>query len=1151
MSGTGPIELRTQGAIVALYFAASIVGQSLALPGTNASPVWPPAGVAIAAVWLLGPRVWPAILLASFMGNFLGPANASGFIVAAGTNAFAGAVGGTVEAALGGWLLRRWTDTEAPLERTRHVFLLAGLAPLFCLPSAIIGAASLGLHGFVDWAMVPTVWLTWWLGDVAGAITFAPLIITWWRFGLAVPRPGESALMLALLGLVGGGLFFEWLPGESLRSAAYLVFPILLWSSFRLAPTVIASGIALVSVLAVAATASGLGPFLQADLNASLLSVQSYVAVVAIATLSLATTMIERQGVQSELQAVNDGLDRAIAERTQALQAEIAVRQQYEVEQTALGVVRDAVWALSTSDELEHVLVVVRQALLDVGVPFRRSGINVIDNSTDPPKMRVSLFNATGELEVREVEDENDIALRIWQEQKVAYRRDLDSEDPFGERDRISRPTRCVLDIPFSHGTLAVASEKPDAFGDSIGFLERLAGVLSEGFRRAADLRLLEERALHLQREEHRQRTILETADEGFWRIDNDSVTAGVNQAMCNILGRTAEQIIGQPVEVFYDEDNLAILRAELKRRGEGATGAYEVSLLRPDGSLVPTLFNATPIHDEAGTKIGSFAMVTDVSERHEQERRRALLSSFREAVWQLDHNSAVSDVLQPLSDLIKNSGIAVRAYGVNIIESEAEGLVRAYTTGENAFRDLVLDPIHGFKIVEFWKQGQIVHREDLQKEDTRRELKDWDGVRPDGPRSIVDVPFSHGTLAANSPQAGAFTPHLGLLAEVAAILSEGFRRLDDLHALRDRTTHAEEAQRAAEAANRSKSVFLANMSHEIRTPMNAILGFTEILQGGVTDPRYQSHVASIQTSGKKLLSLINDILDLSKVESGKLELAYRPADIHAAVRDVERMLGSRATDKGIDLQVTIESSVPGVLVVDEVRVRQLLLNLVSNAVKFTEKGHVWVVAQATPPADNKVDLTLTVSDTGVGIPPDQVRLPALIEALHAQHEQWQNLVQTQTIHEVEAGHAVDDIYDGSYQELLQVVAEVLEVSHAHIFRPDDSGALAAVAALHDGVIQHELDGSSATGDPVETFADGKPRQQGAGASVPILYGDESIGVLSVDGLPEDEGIRKESVDVLWRLGREAALMLHSVDLSSDMESGDFDVSALLDVSED
>ena len=526
------IGLRTLAGVAAVYFLASIFGQSLALPGTNASPVWPPAGVAIAAAWLLGLRVWPAILVASFMGNVLGPTNASGFTVEAVTNGLAGAVGGTNEAALGGWLLRRWTDNEAPLERTRDVFLLAALAPLFCLPSAVIGATSLSLHGFVGWAMAPTVWLTWWLGDVAGAITFAPLVIAWWRSGLAVRRPGESALMLALLAIVSGGLFFEWLPGESLRSAAYLVFPILLWSSFRLAPVVTASGIALVSVLAVAATASGLGPFLQADLNASLLSVQSYVTVVAIATLSLAATMIERQRAQSGLQAVNDGLDQTITERTKALQAEIGVRQQRGVEQTALGVVRDAVWALSASHELDHVLVVMRQALLDVGVPFSRSGINVMDDSTDPPKMKISLFNATGELEVKQVEDEHNIALRIWQDQKVAYRRDLDTEDPFGERDRIGRPTRCVLDMPFSHGTLAVASDEPDAFDDSIKFLERLAGVLSEGFRRVDDLRLLEDRARHLQREEHRQRTILETADEGFWRIDNDSVTVEVNQAM-------------------------------------------------------------------------------------------------------------------------------------------------------------------------------------------------------------------------------------------------------------------------------------------------------------------------------------------------------------------------------------------------------------------------------------------------------------------------------------------------------------------------------------------------------------------------------------------------------------------------------------------
>jgi two-component system sensor histidine kinase EvgS len=130
--------------------------------------------------------------------------------------------------------------------------------------------------------------------------------------------------------------------------------------------------------------------------------------------------------------------------------------------------------------------------------------------------------------------------------------------------------------------------------------------------------------------------------------------------------------------------------------------------------------------------------------------------------------------------------------------------------------------------------------------------------------------------------------------------------------------------------------------------------------------------VASIQASGKTLLSPINDILDLSKVESGKFELEYRPADVHAAVQDLERLFTATAAQKGIDFTVDIDVSLPGVLVIDEIRLRQVLVNLVSNAVKFTEQGGVGVRVSAAPTGERTVDLTFEVTDSGVGIPKDQ-----------------------------------------------------------------------------------------------------------------------------------------------------------------------------------
>ena len=163
-------------------------------------------------------------------------------------------------------------------------------------------------------------------------------------------------------------------------------------------------------------------------------------------------------------------------------------------------------------------------------------------------------------------------------------------------------------------------------------------------------------------------------------------------------------------------------------------------------------------------------------------------------------------------------------------------------------------------------------------------------------------------------------------------------------------------------------------MSHEIRTPLNAILGFTEILSGRIQDQRQKEHLDSIQASGKALVTLIDDILDLSKVEAGILEVKPVPTDVRAILHDTERVFSQKAREQGVRLEVEIDPGMPDVLVVDGSRLRQLLTNLVDNAVKFTHQGHVKVTAAGSLKASDvaHVDLVLAVADTGIGIPQDQ-----------------------------------------------------------------------------------------------------------------------------------------------------------------------------------
>ncbi|WOD41510.1 ATP-binding protein [Nodosilinea sp. E11] len=183
-----------------------------------------------------------------------------------------------------------------------------------------------------------------------------------------------------------------------------------------------------------------------------------------------------------------------------------------------------------------------------------------------------------------------------------------------------------------------------------------------------------------------------------------------------------------------------------------------------------------------------------------------------------------------------------------------------------------------------------------------------------------------------------------------------------------------EAAIQKAEAANEAKSNFLATMSHEIRTPLNAILGFTDLLRTTQLNDEQQDFVDTIHNSGSMLLSLINDILDFSKIEANKLELERRVFDLHGCVQEIANLMKPLAAEKGLVVRSHIHPDVPQQVVGDVTRLRQVLLNLVSNGVKFTQKGSVTIEVHRQPPVtplDNRVHLHFAVIDTGIGIPPE------------------------------------------------------------------------------------------------------------------------------------------------------------------------------------
>ncbi|MDJ0732195.1 MAG: ATP-binding protein [Crocosphaera sp.] len=201
--------------------------------------------------------------------------------------------------------------------------------------------------------------------------------------------------------------------------------------------------------------------------------------------------------------------------------------------------------------------------------------------------------------------------------------------------------------------------------------------------------------------------------------------------------------------------------------------------------------------------------------------------------------------------------------------------------------------------------------------------------------------------------------------------LKEAFQLLEKR--VQERTEALEIEKEKAELANQAKSEFLANMSHEIRTPMNAILGFSDLLLDSVHDSRSRSHLLAINSAGKTLLALINDILDLSKIEAGKFSLSYEVVNLPLLIEEIYYIFLHKAQQKNIDLRLEIDAFFPTQILFDEVRLRQILFNVIGNAIKFTDKGFVLIQVNNLLPSDpinhpSQTTIKIIIKDTGIGI---------------------------------------------------------------------------------------------------------------------------------------------------------------------------------------
>jgi PAS domain S-box-containing protein len=455
-----------------------------------------------------------------------------------------------------------------------------------------------------------------------------------------------------------------------------------------------------------------------------------------------------------------------------------------------------------------------------------------------------------------------------------------------------------------------------------------------------------------LRQSEERFRGTFENAAVGIGHVGVGGRFLRVNEKFCTIVGYPREELLQRTIRDITHPDDLA---ASLKKsaallRGESPGFTLEKRYLRRDGSVVWVELSASLQRDAAGNPDYFIGVVQDISERKRleealrasEERYRFLLQSIPQKIFTTNADGDVDYLNQPWTE----------------------------------FTGLSFDQLKG------WRWTRVIHPEDVE-ENVRRSRHTIDTGEP--------FQLEHRIRRAD----GVYRWHLSralAMRDTEGRVLMWFGSSTDIDDQKRAAEALKQAKEAAEAANRAKDEFLANVSHEIRTPMNAILGMTELtLDTSLTEDQRQC-LKTVKSAADNLLGIINALLDFAKIEAGKLELESADFSLRATVGDTLRALAVRAHRKRLELACDVQPDVPDALVGDAARLRQVLLNLVGNAIKFTEHGEVVVrvevvgdpavgpASRAGPdevllgsrPLPGEVGMRFSVTDTGIGIPPDQ-----------------------------------------------------------------------------------------------------------------------------------------------------------------------------------